>query len=93
MGAAPLPKSKGGSAPQIGQPPHFIGTWDKTMGYGTNKKRSRKGKGLLLGKKQSIQLNSSNRSNIIKFQKNIPMSNHDLIEWCKYLKIPINEVL
>ena len=28
-----------------------------------------------------------------KFHKNIPMSNHDLIKWCKYLNIPINDVL
>jgi len=52
MGAPPLPKSKGGSAPQIGMyqpPPPIIGTWDKTMGYEAKKKRS--GKGLLLGKK------------------------------------------
>ena len=24
---------------------------------------------------------------------NIPISNHDLLEWCKYLKIPIKSVL
>jgi len=28
-----------------------------------------------------------------KFPKNIPMSNHDLIEWCKHLRMPINDVL
>ena len=44
-------------------------------------------------KKESIQPNSSNRSSTLKFHKNIPMNTHDLIEWCKYLKIPINEVL
>jgi len=52
MGAPPLPKSKGSSAPQIGMyqsPLPFIGSWDKTMGYGT-KKKSKSGKGLLLGK-------------------------------------------
>jgi len=43
-----LPKSKGGSAPQIGQPAPFIGTWEKTIGRGREKKSS--GKGLLLGK-------------------------------------------
>jgi len=56
MGAPPLPKSKGGSAPQIGQPPPFIGTWNKTMGYGTKKKQKKSGKGLLLGK--NSQFNS-----------------------------------
>ena len=52
-------------------------------------------KGTTIRKKQSIQLNSNTRTNIIKpkLHKNIPMSNHDLIKWCKYLKIPINEVL
>ena len=28
-----------------------------------------------------------------KFYKNKPMSNFDLIKWCRYLKIPINNVL
>ena len=28
-----------------------------------------------------------------KFYKNVPMSNFDLLDWCKYLKIPIKNVL
>ena len=28
-----------------------------------------------------------------KFHKDIPMSNFDLLDWCKYLKIPIENVL
>ena len=28
-----------------------------------------------------------------KFHEDIPMSNHDLIKWCRYLNIPINDVL
>ena len=28
-----------------------------------------------------------------KFNKHIPMSNFDLLDWCKYLNIPINNVL
>ena len=28
-----------------------------------------------------------------KFHKNIPMGNHDLLEWCSYLNIPIKDVL
>ena len=28
-----------------------------------------------------------------KFHEDIPMSNHDLIRWCRYLNIPINNVL
>ena len=27
------------------------------------------------------------------FHKNIPLSNYDLIDWCKYLNIPIKDVL
>ena len=27
------------------------------------------------------------------FKKTVPMSNFDLLEWCKYLKIPIKNVL
>jgi len=54
-----------------------------------------KGKGLLLGKNQPIQLNFNTLTNIIKakFHKNILLSNHDLIEWSKYLRIPIHDVL
>lgn len=29
----------------------------------------------------------------LALHKNIPMSNHDLIEWCEYPRIPINNVL
>ena len=45
--------------------------------------------------KQSIQSNSASRSNTVKpkFHEDIPMSNHDLIKWCRYLNIPINDVL
>ena len=46
--------------------------------------------------KQSIQKHTSSRSNSVKkpkFHGDIPMSNFDLLEWCKYLKIPINNVL
>ena len=28
-----------------------------------------------------------------KFHKNIPLSNYNLIKWCKYLNIPTNDVL
>ena len=33
-----LPTSKGGSAPRIGQPPPFIGTWERIIGRGREKK-------------------------------------------------------
>ena len=48
------------------------------------------------GQKQSIQQHSNNRGYLRKkpkFHKDIPMSNFDLLEWCKYLKISINNVL
>ena len=65
--------------------------------WGQKKKTIKKkaGKGLLLGKKQPIQRYSTSRSNILKlkFYKNVPLSNHDLIKWCKYLNIPIKDVL
>ena len=45
--------------------------------------------------KQPIQSNSAYRGNTVKpkFHEEIPLSSHDLIEWCKYLNIPINDVL
>ena len=57
------------------------------------KKKDLEKERITVRKKEPIQLNSSNRSNTLTFHKNILMSNHDLIEWCKYLKIPINKVL
>lgn len=43
---------------------------------------------------QSLQLNSANKSNLVKpkFHQNIPMSNFDLLSWCKDLGIPINKM-
>ena len=45
--------------------------------------------------KQSIQKRPSLKHSIVKpkFHKKIPMSNYDLLDWCKYLNIPINNVL
>ena len=45
--------------------------------------------------KQSIQKRPSLKLNIVKpeFHKNIPMSNFDLLKWCKYLNIPIKNIL
>ena len=56
------------------------------------KKQKKSGAGLLLGKKQSIQKRTSLKHSIVKpkFHKKIPMSNYDLLDWCKYLNIPIN---
>ena len=54
-----------------------------------------KRKGTTIRKKQSIQWHTHFGGNIVKpkFHKKIPMSNHDLMKWCKYLNIPINDVL
>jgi len=35
----------------------------------------------------------SSKKRPIKFNKDIPLSNFDLLDWCKYLKIPIKDVL
>jgi len=80
----------GKGSPRIGRPPPFIGTWDgrgkkKPERQGTNSRQT-----------QSLQQNSNHRSHLIKkpkFHKDIPMPNFDLLEWSKYLTIPINNVL
>ena len=60
-----------------------------------NNQKKEKGKRSTIRTKQPIQSNSTRRSNIVKpkFHKDIPLSNHDLIKWCEYLNIPINDVL
>ena len=93
-------RTKGKGAPRIGSPrvgmyqtPPFIGTWEQARkGGGTKKKIGRRD---IAGKKQSIQKRPSLKHSIVKpkFHKNIPMSNYDLLKWCKYLNIPINNVL
>ena len=51
-------------------------------------------------KKQSFQGNTISGRHVVAqrpqrpvFKKTVPMSNFDLLEWCKYLKIPLNNVL
>ena len=100
-GGAPRMGSKleGHGAPRIGmyQPPPFIGTWEQARkGGGKKKKKSKKVRSrTIAGKKQSIQKRPSLKHSIVKpkFNKHIPMSNFDLLDWCKYLNIPINNVL
>ena len=100
-GGAPRlgPPKKGHGAPRIGmyQPPPFIGTWEQARkGGGKKKKKSKKVRSrTIAGKKQSIQKRPSLKHSIVKpkFNKHIPMSNFDLLDWCKYLNIPINNVL
>ena len=101
-GGAPRMGSKleGHGAPRIGmyQPPPFIGTWEQAR-KGGGKKKKKKSKKVrsrtIAGKKQSIQKRPSLKHSIVKpkFNKHIPMSNFDLLDWCKYLNIPINNVL
>ena len=94
IGLPPNPQG-GRGAPRMGvyQPPPFIGTWDNQVGMGKkNNQKKEKGKRFTVRTKQPIQQYSARGGNIVKpkFHKDIPMSNHDLIKWCKYLKIPIN---
>ena len=98
-GGAPRMGSKleGHGAPRIGmyQPPPFIGTWEQARKGGGKKKRKKVRSRTTAGKKQSIQKRPSLKHSIVKpkFNKHIPMSNFDLLDWCKYLNIPINNVL
>ena len=88
---------KGHGAPRIGmyQPPPFIGTWEQARKGGGKKKIKKVRSRTIAGKKQSIQKRPSLKHSIVKpkFHKNIPMSNYDLLKWCQYLNIPINNVL
>ena len=92
---------KGYGAPRLGmyQPPPFIGTWEQVRKGGGKKKSSQKNKKVrsrtIARQKQSIQKRPSLEHSIVKpkFHKNIPISNYDLLKWCKYLNIPIKDVL
>ena len=93
---------KGHGAPRLGmyQPPPFIGTWEQVRkGGGKKKKAPKKTKKVrsraIARQKQSIQKRPSLKHSIVKpkFHKNIPISNYDLLKWCKYLNIPIKDVL
>ena len=98
-GGAPRMGSKleGHGAPRIGmyQPPPFIGTWEQARKGGGKKKSKKIGRWTVAGKKQPVQKYTSLKHSIVKpnFNKHIPMSNFDLIKWCQYLNIPINNVL
>ena len=92
---------KGHGAPRLGmyQPSPFIGTWEEVRKGGGKKKSSQKNKKVrsrtIARQKQSIQKRPSLKHSIVKpkFHKNIPISNYDLLKWCKYLNIPIKDVL
>ena len=90
----PIWTSKGGSSPLM--PPPFYSYPQYVTGNGKKKKNlDQKRKGTTIGKKQSIQWHTHFGGNIAKpkFYKNTPLSNHNLIKGCKYLNIPINDVL
>ena len=86
---------KGHGAPRLGmyQPPPFIGTWEQVRKGGGKKKKVRSR--TIARQKQSIQKRPSLKHSIVKptFHKNVPISNYDLLKWCKYLNIPIKDVL
>ena len=81
--------------------PPFYGNWpDQTLGMGilkksSKKKSSEKGQRSTIRQKLTIQKRPSSKHSIVKpkFHQNIPLSKYDLIKWCKYLNIPINDVL
>ena len=57
------------------------------------KKKAKKKEGgwITSWEKQSIQPDPVVRRNLLKFHKNIPMSNHDLVRWCRHMKIPLTK--
>ena len=74
--------------------PPFYGNWpDGTFGMGIQKKK--KGRGTSIGQELTIQKRPTVKHSVVKpkFHKNVPLSNYDLIKWCKYLNIPIKDVL
>ena len=99
MGLPKINKTNGKGAPRLGlpkMPPPFYSYPPYVTGKGIKRKAFKKiRERLTIRKKQSIQQYPNTRSNIVKlkFHKNIPMTNHDLIKWCEYLHIPIKDVL
>ena len=81
--------------------PPFYGNWpDQTLGMGIfkktlEKKSSEKGRGSSTREKFTLQKRPTVKHSVVKpkFHKNVPLSNYDLIKWCKNLNIPINDVL
>ena len=76
--------------------PPFYGNWpNDTIGMGTKKKTKKKGRGSSTREKFTLQKRPTVKHSVVKpkFHKNVPLSNYDLIKWCKYLNIPINDVL
>ena len=76
----------GGAAPQIGSPP-----WSKLE---LLKKEPKESKRSPVRTQQPNQVHPTSWSYSVrpKFHKNISLSNWDLLEWSKYLKIPIRDI-
>ena len=79
-------KQNGHGAPRLGMyqtPPPFIGTWEQMRGGG--KKKNSKGPRPVTRSQFVVQKHSSSWSYTVKpkFHKNISMSIHDLLEWCR----------
>lgn len=76
------------------EPPlHFIGTQEQMHGGGKKKELERAT--VCYQAKIHHSKHTSVKPHTVKpkFHKNIPTSNHDLTKWCKYLNIPIKDVL
>ena len=89
-------KQDGHGAPRLGvypPPPPFIGTWEQMRG--SVKKKNSEGARPATRGQFTVQKQTYLKRHTVKprFHKNIPMSNHDLLEWCTYLNIPIKDVL
>jgi len=55
--------------------------------------RSKRGGGRVVKVPSGTKKHTLNaEKGLMKLNKDIPMSNFDLLDWCKYLKIPINNV-
>ena len=86
----------GGLLVPVYRTPPFYGNWPGgTIGMGTKKKNKKKGRGSSTREKFTLQKRPTVKHSVVKpkFHKNVPLSNYDLIKWCKYLNIPINDVL
>ena len=64
-----------------------------TSGMGIKKKTKKssgKRKRSTIRRKLTIQKRPSSEHSVVKpkFHKNVPLSNYDLIKWCKYLEYP-----
>ena len=91
-----IPEQDGGLMTNTYRTPPFYGNWpDDTIGMGNKKKISKKGRRSTIRQELTVQKSPSSKHFVVKpkFHNNVPLSNYDLIKWCKYLNIPIKDVL